>query len=60
MTKKDYIKFSKLFKDVASKDDKDTDTLLYILMEVIKIFKEDNPNFSGAAFYSSILEDIQK
>ena len=55
MTKKDYIKFSKMFSEVGDRKGIDTDTYVIILDEVVKIFKEDNPEFSGAAFYSSIL-----
>ena len=57
MTKKDYIKFSKMFSEVADMEGIDKNTYLCILDEVIKIFKADNPNFSGAAFYSAILKD---
>ena len=55
MTKKDYIKFSKMFSEVSLMEGVDKNTYLYILDEVIKIFKADIPNFSGAAFYSAIL-----
>ena len=57
MTKKDYIKFSKMFSEVGNMEGLDNNTYLYILDEVIKIFKADNPNFSGAAFYWAILKD---
>ena len=60
MSKKDYIKFSKMFSIVGNREDIDKNTYLYILDEVIKIFKEDNSDFSGAAFYSSILKEISK
>jgi len=60
MTKKDYIKFSKMFSDVGNREGLDKNTYLYILDEVIKILKEDNHDFSGAAFYSSILKEISK
>ena len=57
MTKKDYIKFSKMFSEVVDMEGIDKNTYLLILDEVINIFKADNPNFSGAAFYSAILKD---
>ena len=56
MTKKDYIKFSKMFSEVGDMEGIDKNTYLLILDEVINIFKADNPNFSGAAFYSAILK----
>jgi|WetSurSiteA1Bulk_404760.scaffolds.fasta_scaffold289241_2 hypothetical protein len=57
MSKKDYIKFSKMFSKVGNTEGVDKNTYLYILDEVIKIFKEDNVNFSGAAFYTAILTE---
>ena len=57
MTKKDYIKFSKMFSEVGNMEGLDKNTYLCILDEVIKISKADNPNFRGAAFYSAILKD---
>jgi hypothetical protein len=58
MTKKDYIKFSKMFSEIGNMEGIDKNTYLFILRRCIKIFTEDNPNFSGAAFYAAIIKEI--
>jgi hypothetical protein len=58
MTKKDYIKFSKMFSEVGNMEGIDKDTYRIILRRCIKIFVEDNPNFSGAAFFAAIKKEI--
>ena len=57
MSKKDYIEFAKMFKDLLKNENLSKDTILKTVNETIDIFAYDNPNFDRSRFMSAVTKE---